>query len=94
MRTEGHRRDRRRLEERRRGSSLRASRVGGVRASASSLPPVAAGAVASGPVLVADGAEKEARLRKLPRKPVKFEGMRDDEIKHAEDDLRRRRPRA
>ena len=39
-------------------------------------------------MLVADGAEKEARLRKLPRKPVKFEGMRDDEIKHAEDDLK------
>ena len=88
VRTEGHRSRPSTARGAAARSSLRASRVGGVRASASSLPPVAAGAVASGPVLVADGAEKEARLRKLPRKPVKFEGMRDDEIKHAEDDLK------
>ena len=87
VRTEGHRSRPSTARVAAARSSLRASRVGGVRASASGLPPVAAGAVASGPVLVADGAEKEARLRKLPRKPVKFEGMRDDEIKHAEDDL-------
>ena len=69
-------------------SSLRASRVGaGVRASASSLPPPAS-SVASGPVLMADGAEKDARLRKMPKKPVKFEGLRDDEIGKISDDLK------
>ena len=68
--------------------SLRASRVGaGVRASASSLPPPAS-SVASGPVLMADGAEKDARLRKMPKKPVKFEGLRDDEIGKISDDLK------
>ena len=37
---------------------------------------------------MADGAEKDARLRKMPKKPVKFEGLRDDEIGKISDDLK------
>lgn len=77
-------------------ASLSASRSGaltsrgGVGASTTgSLAGLSASAAASasGPVLHAND-DKEARLKRLPKKPVKFEVLRDDQLKLAEDDLK------
>ena len=65
-------------------SSLRASRSGAIRASVTSA---SVSELAAGPVLAANE-EKESRLRKLPKKPVKFEVPRDEQLKLAEEELK------
>ena len=65
-------------------SSLRASRSGALRASATSA---STSELAAGPVLAVNE-EKESRLRKMPKKPVKFEVPRDEQLKLAEEELK------
>ena len=71
-------------------SSLRASRPGtargGVASSMSSFSALKE-AAPEGAALRRDD-DKDARLRKLPKKPVKFETLRDDQLKLAEVELK------
>ena len=72
-------------------SSLRASRPGtargGVASSTSSFSAPKEGPAPDGAALRRDD-DKDARARKLPKKPVKFETLRDDQLKLAEAELK------
>ena len=71
-------------------SSLRASRPGTARggvASSTSSFSAPKEAAPDGAALRRDD-DKDARLRKLPKKPVKFETLRDDQLKLAEAELK------
>ena len=65
------------------------ARGGAVRASkgAAGAAPPAAVASASGAAL-APNEEKESRIKKLPKKPVKFEVLRDEQLAFAEGELK------
>ena len=65
------------------------ARGGAVRASkgAAGAAPPAAVASASGAAL-APNEEKESRIKKLPKKPVKFEVLRDEQLTFAEGELK------
>lgn len=71
-------------------SSVSASRSGALTARGAvgaSVSGSLSASAAAGPVLLLNE-EKEARLKKQPKKPVKFEVLRDDQLKLAEDDLK------